>query len=164
MTQTSTQFAGFTWPRKVPEFYRSQYNQRELSNGRKVPARMRFAYYANPSDHAKACGFYLASDFAPGLRWQWCDDVARSIRHTGWWTDEHGDSDTVRGIVARLPHGRGFLAGWSMGEGMASELEYTVYDDERDAAYAADSIAERVAERERDYQDEQRRQCEDEEI
>jgi len=55
----------------------------------------------------------------------------------------------------RLPHNRGFLAGWSIGEGMISEIEYTIYDDERDAALAADSIAEEVAEREREFQESQ---------
>ena len=55
----------------------------------------------------------------------------------------------------RLPHNRGFLAGWSMGEGMISEIEYTVYDDERNAAWAADSLAEDVAEKEREFQESQ---------
>ena len=55
----------------------------------------------------------------------------------------------------RLPHNRGFLAGWSMGEGMISEIEYTVYDDERDAAWAADSLAENAAEKEREFQESQ---------
>ena len=29
--------------------------------------------------------------------------------------DPDGDGDKVRGIVVRLSHGRGFLAGWAMG-------------------------------------------------
>lgn len=74
------------------------------------------------------------------------------INHTGWYTDDDGMKDTIYGIVARLPHGRGFLAGWSMGAGMATSLEREVYDSESSACHAADSIAERTAEREREYQ------------
>ncbi len=145
-------FAGFAWPMRIAEFHTSRHNTRKLSNGREVAARMRFAYYHAPKpivargDHGR--GFYLASDGAPGLRWQWADDVARSIRHKGWWTDPHGDGDTIRGLVFRLTHGRGFLAGWSMGEGMASTVEYAIFEDEVDAARAADELARIAAERE----------------
>ena len=55
----------------------------------------------------------------------------------------------------RLPHNRGFLAGWSMGEGMISEIEYAIYDDEREAAKVADSLAEETAEKEREFQESQ---------
>ena len=99
--------------------------------------------------------FYLESDFAPGLRWQWCDYVTNRINHTGWFTDEYGDGDKIRGIVFRLPRSRGFLAGWSMGEGMITELDCTIYGDETAAAYAADSMAEDAADQEREYQEQQ---------
>ena len=97
--------------------------------------------------------FYLESDFAPVLRWRWCDDVTSRITHTGWYADEYGGGDKIRGIVFRLPRSRGFLAGWSMGEGMITELDCEVFDDETNAAYAADSMAEYVADQERDYQE-----------
>ena len=98
--------------------------------------------------------FYLDSDFAPGLRWQWCDDVTSRIDHSGWFADEYGVGDNkIRGVVFRLPRSRGFLAGWSMGIGMASEIDCTIYEDEICAAYAADSMAEDAAEREREYQE-----------
>ena len=42
-----------------------------------------------------------------------------------------------------------------MGEGMASEVDCTIYDDEIDAAFAADDMAELVADREREYHAEQ---------
>jgi hypothetical protein len=99
--------------------------------------------------------FYLDSDFQPFTRWKWCDDINNSIGHTGWYTDEYGDSDKIRGIVVLLPHAR-FLAGWSMGKGMASEIDGDVYDDETEAANAADSMAEYAAERQREYEVEQR--------
>ncbi|WP_197517127.1 MULTISPECIES: hypothetical protein [Burkholderia] len=107
-------------------------------------------YYHTPKPNSTGKGFYLESDGMPALRWTWCDEIdGANIEHTGWFTDEHGDGNTIRGIVFRLPHGRGFLPGWSMGERMASEIEYShVYDDERDAARAADDMAERVSERE----------------
>lgn len=99
----------------------------------------------------------------PALRWVWCDDIARSIRHTGWYTDEDGAADKIRGIVMRLPRSRGFLAGWSMGEGMASEIDRSIYDDELSAAMAADDCARYAAERQREYEaSEQARMDEDE--
>lgn len=106
------------------------------------------------------------------LRWEWCDELPRDwmefesvwtghgepiecrvdpprIGHYGWFIDEHED-DVIRGIVIKLPKARGFLAGWSMGEGMITEVDEHVYDSARDAALAADSMAENMAERERE--------------
>lgn len=104
--------------------------------------------------------FYLGSDFMPGLRWQWCDEVKGSgIDHTGWFTDDQCD-EKIRGLVFRLPKSRGFLAGWSMGKSMASEVEAYVYHDEDSAARAADSLAKSVADKERDYQASERAKIE----
>lgn len=96
---------------------------------------------------------YLNSDFFPGLRWEYADEIApRAIRHTGWYCDEYQD-ETIRGIVLRLPKGRGFLAGWTMGKGMATEIDVSwVHEDEIEAARAADERAERAAERMREDQ------------
>lgn len=105
-----------------------------------------YYHYPNPDKAGSGCGFYLQSDGMPGLRWQWADDCCRSIEHTGWYTDPHGDREKIRGIVFRLPRSRGFLAGWSMGEGMASTMDSTIYPDERSAALAADSMAQHAAE------------------
>ena len=107
-----------------------------------------------PRSGATMMGFYLDSTM-PGLRWAWCDEVNRSqrhagIKHKGWYTDEYGEGDTIRGLVMRLPSACGFLAGWSMGEGMASAVEYYVYAEEVSAACAADSMAQYTAERERE--------------
>lgn len=119
-------------------------------------------YHAPTPNQNNGQGFYLDSDGMMGLRWEWCDDVdGVSINHTGWYTDEFGDFDKIRGIVLRLPRGRGFLAGWSMGKGMASDVDATIYQDEQSAAYAADSMAEHAAEREREYQEEQNEEEED---
>lgn len=145
-------FAGFTWPRRVAV----------LPVG---PKAKRLDRYKNPSTggyyHAPlpvaaphpGQGCYLESAGAPGLRWSWCDQVEGvRIDHTGWYTDDHGDSDTMRGVVWRLPSLRGFLAGWSMGRNMATSVDADIYETERAAAYAADQLAERAAETEREYQ------------
>lgn len=143
-------FAGFSWPRYLAT----------LPTGSKAARLERYKkpitgpyYHApKPESAGRGKGFYLDSAGAPGLRWTWADEVEGSrIRHTGWFTDECEDS-IMRGVVFRLPKGRGFLAGWSMGEGMASAVEGEVFDDEIDCARAADSLAETLAEREREYQ------------
>lgn len=141
-------FAGFTWPRYVANMatlqtLRNKKEQRRYTGG----------YYHAPKPNASGKGFYLDSDNQPFTRWKWCDDVAQSIRHTGWFCDEYGGSEKMRGIVVCLPHGR-FMAGWSMGEGMASSVEEDIYDDETSAAYAADSMAENAAEKEREFHNE----------
>jgi hypothetical protein len=91
-------------------------------------------------------GFYLESSCAPfHLRWQYCDGVAGvRIEHTGWFCDEYCD-EKIRGLVFTLPKGRGFLAGWTMGEQMSSFVECDIYDSAADAAHAADSLAAAAA-------------------
>jgi hypothetical protein len=145
-------FAGFQWPRFVAA----------LPQGSKAKRLARYkALVCGPTFHAPipvvgsnhCIGFYLAGDDMPALRWAWCDEVfgmGRAINHTGWFTDEHGDGEKIRGVVFTLTHGRGYLAGWSMGHGMASGLECYVYADATSAAYAADSAAQFLAEVERD--------------
>lgn len=49
-------------------------------------------------------------------------------------------------IVARLPHGRGYLAGWTMGAGMLASLDGHIWRDIEDAAKAAIDEARRAAE------------------
>lgn len=142
-------FAGFDFPKHVFS----------LPTGKLNPKQKRYTpgYYHKPTpNNTDGIGFYLSDSEGMGfaLRWKWCDDVADNINHTGWFCDEYQDSK-IRGIVLRLPKNRGFLAGWSMGEGMASELDYTIFDDEIVAAYAADRMAEHAAEREREYQESQ---------
>jgi hypothetical protein len=183
----SYQFAGLTFPRKVPFLRRNMFKafqagtlpgpvqrqwahyeeQRQAGaymgeNAKPAPRKaftLSTAYYTapRPEGAGKGGSGYLESDFALGLRWQWADKVEGvRLEHTGWYTSDDYTGETIRGVVWRLPHARGFLAGWSMGEGMATTWEPDIYPDESGAARAADSIAERVAEnereRERDYQ------------
>lgn len=138
-------FAGFAFPKYVWTLPQGPLSKR-LDHHKRVVCG---AYYHSPKPNSPegSVGFYLDSDGAPGLRWAWCDEVdGVRINHTGWFADEYGEGDTIRGIVLRLPAGRGFLAGWSMGTGMASGLERYIYSDEVDAAYAADELAKSVAE------------------
>ncbi len=48
-------------------------------------------------------------------------------------------------IVARLPHQRGFLAGWTMGKGMFANLDGHIWATIEDAACDAANEAERAA-------------------
>lgn len=150
--QTQFTFAGFNFPRYIPEFSRSKYDKRTF----------RAVYYHAPAPLTgkhSGKGFYLG-DTGSFNRWIWCDQadgVSRSIQHKGWYCDNF-QYQTIRGIVVRLPHNR-FLAGWSMGEGMASCVDGDIYDDERSAALAADSLAERAAEDEREYREIEEEKC-----
>jgi hypothetical protein len=75
---------------------------------------------------------------------------SRTSNITGYWTDKHGDGDTIKPVVFRLPRGRGFLAGWTMGAGMCASLDAGIFEDAEQAAYAAHSAAEYAAEQERE--------------
>lgn len=134
-------FAGFQFPKFVWDM--------------KKPSKVTGGYYHAPKPNQnKGAFFYLDSDFMPGLRWQYADEVNSGIGHTGWFTNSYCD-DKIRGIVMRLPRSKGFLAGWTMGDKMASEVDSYIYEDEISASYAADSMAQHIAElNSEDYDDE----------
>lgn len=92
------------------------------------------------------------------------DEVVR-LRHTGWYADEHGDN-LIRGVVFQIPARGGnpqYLAGCEWGESSRKGFDSgggwieigrgDIYESKEDAARAADSIAERAAEAEREYQE-----------
>ncbi len=147
--------AGFQWPRYVATLttlsgLRKKREMRKVCGG----------YYHAPTPNANnGRGFYLDDAGQPfgANRWKWADDVEGAhISHSGWLTDDYGTGDKIRGIVILLPHGR-YMAGWSMGKGMASTLEPGLFDDIDEAAQMADEharvAAENVAaENEREYQ------------
>lgn len=88
------------------------------------------------------------------LRIEWANDLLRGRRLSdtlGYYVDDCGD-DAMQPIVARLSHGRGFLAGWTLGAGMASLLHSHIWTDAADAAVAAHDMAARDAEVEREFQ------------
>ena len=151
--ETQFNFAGFAWPRYLADMaigINAMKKKRETRN-------ICVGYYHAPKPTANhGRGFYLDDAGQPFSRWVWADEVVDSgIRHTGWFGDDFGAGDKVRGIVARISHGR-YLAGWSLGEGMASGIEPTIYDSAQDAARMADELAREVAEnmREDDEQSE----------
>jgi len=157
--QPGFSFAGFTWPRYVARLPAGPLADR-LARRRPVVCGQ---YYHAPAPVTAETGHfsgYLGSDFW-GYRWQWADEIAgANIDHRGWFSDEYGDSDKIRGIVILLPHGR-YLAGWSMGEGMASTGRRRFFDDPIECAYYADQMAEQAAEQARE--EEQARAEEEEE-
>jgi hypothetical protein len=150
----TTTFAGFAYPFTFALLPRAPLAKRLAEFKQTHGKRACGPYYrTEPSPNPRGAFFYLDSDFMPGLRWEWCDEVeGMRIDHTGWFTDEYGDGK-IRGLVMRLPRGRGFLAGWSMGEGMASNVDYDIWESAVDAAREADRMAERAAEDQRDYEE-----------
>lgn len=121
-----------------------------------------------PIQERGRCGFYHASkgmkmDRAGSsfrLRFQEASDLLPStayrLRHIeGYYCDDHGDQTMVP-IVARLPKRRGFLVGWTMGNGMWASLDDAIhYNGEEDAARAAHEDARIAAEIEQEYQREE---------
>lgn len=156
-------FAGFSFPKYVWTLPPRSLAKRKERHSDAYPCGATY-HSPRPEQVGKGCGFYLGSDSPVSLRWQWCDEVPGvRIRHTGWFCDEF-QGEKIRGIVAHLPRSRGFLAGWSMGEGMASEWDGDIHDTIEDAARAANSLAEDAAQRQLEYEEAERERLEQEEI
>lgn len=120
-------------------------------------------YYWTPTKPGAGRGFYQSSkglhcDKAGAtfdLRLEEANDHLQGSRlsHiTGYYCDRDGDGDTLQPIIARLPRGRGYLAGWTMGAGMCAAIDCGIYATPEDAAHAAHSKAEYDAEESRDRQ------------
>lgn len=113
--------------------------------------------------HAATCegfGFYMARGALEmarhgsiaRLRLEEANDHLRGplARTLGYHLDPWGDGDTAQPIVARLPRGRGYLAGFTLGLGMCASLSREVHDCPTEAARAAHEEARIAAERERE--------------
>lgn len=74
---------------------------------------------------------------------RFADECENGPDHTGWFSDVD-QSEKVRGIVARLSHGR-FIAGYHWSSNGERVYFPAVYTDETEAARAADSHAESYA-------------------
>jgi hypothetical protein len=123
-------------------------------------------YHWTPRDPAKSggFGFYCASKGlamdAHGsicdLRLEWANDLlpsgSRLAFTNGYYYDRYQDT-TLAPIVARLPHNRGFLAGWTMGQSMCAGLSTVIHETAEEAARAAHSEAECAAERQREFEE-----------
>ena len=147
---TVSSFAGFTLPRL-----------RGINAERRSPLACRLAdarafrrQYGRPG--MRPTGPYQCRQFATdaGLSF-YLDDSAtmpalRYVEGRAWHADDSGE---FAAIVFRLPRGRGFLAGWTMGDRMASHLERDIIADESDAMRRAESLAHEAADREQEYQE-----------
>ena len=128
-------------------------------------------------DARRSCGPYTWTPAKPGTGRGFysssrneleCDDHGSTFRlrleyardHVGTWSArvhsfgccEYG-GDTFTPLIARLPRGRGYLAGWTLGAGMAGSLDAHVYESPSDAAYAAYDDAKWAADAEREYRE-----------
>jgi hypothetical protein len=154
----------------MPVFTIKRKNVRDLS----LPREKRGPYFWTPAlGPREGFGGYLGKDMriAEGshahLRVEFANEILRReyaysrLAHIdGYYCDEDG-GETMQPVVARLPRGRGFLPGWTMGVGMATSFETDVYESAEEAARRAHSYAERAAEEEQEYQAEQRREEEE---
>lgn len=73
----------------------------------------------------------------------------RWLDHDGWYTDAE-QGNVLRPHVWRLTHGR-MVAGYEDSAWGTVQLDRVAYDDEREAWHAADALAERDAECEREH-------------
>ncbi len=124
-------------------------------------------YRWNPSKPGTGRGFYQdsrslecdprGSTFA--LRLEEANEHlsgSRLAMTDGYYCDLDCEGETLQPIIARLAHGRGFLPGWTMGNGMCATLDSRICSDEREAAYAAHQLAEHDAESSQQSQWEER--------
>jgi hypothetical protein len=144
-------FAGFQWPRYVARLERGSLKSR--MRARRTMCTGEY-YHAPKPGNSEGVGFYLGSDSTFRLRYE--------LTGPAFYCDEHGDG-TIQGVVFTLPGGRGFLAGWTMGENMASSIDYDIFDNADDARRAAESRAESAAESQREYDAEENARLDDEE-
>jgi hypothetical protein len=100
---------------------------------------------------------WIENATASGFRVVGYADKLTTLRHTGWYTDEHSNSETYRGVVLQLPARKGkrvIVSGYAdpinndcyLIENTVTECSATDDDDIRDAAMTADSIAQSFAE------------------
>ena len=122
----------------------------------------------------KQCGMKATENDSTGIEaetlraysseYDYADKII-NLRHNGWYTDSDGDGFILRGQVWTVASDNGlsdgrypvyYIAGYVEESGAYVCLDVTrgaisTFDDARDAAYAADSLAERHAETEREY-------------
>jgi hypothetical protein len=102
--------------------------------------------------HRSDRGWYFDHpDRVPGRWVGHADRIERTIGHEGWYSNSFED-ETYRGVVYRLPHGRGYFVGYVDSCNDNIYIEYTVEDSDSAAAHLADDIARCAAERAREYE------------
>lgn len=105
-----------------------------------------------------ASGGRWIENVTSGLRFKgYSDEVATRLRHKGWFTDNDGMGEVLRGAVWQLPARDGqaqYVYGYA--DPCNHNCAYIVFNPvtcEIDAAYAGDRMAELAAEKEREYQE-----------
>lgn len=137
----STTFAGFTWPKQewsLPKGKPSSRVCKPRSSG----------YYQNSPCMAGEgeIGFYWGEGGEEsGRLWT----LRAKTMRMGWYCNNFQD-ESITGFAFRLPRGRGFLAGWMMGDQMCASVSRRIYDDENGALQAGHRMAELAAERMRE--------------
>lgn len=150
---TVSSFAGFTLPRL-----------RGINAEKRAPLARRLAdfrtfsrMYGRPM--FSPCGPYQCRQFATDDELSFYQDDSATMPGLRYETGRafaYDDCEPLAAFVFRLPHGRGFLAGWSMGDGMAAMVSRDIIADERDAMRRAESMADAAALRESEYQERER--------
>lgn len=158
---TVSSFAGFTLPRL-----------RGINAEKRAPLARRLADFRRYSAQYgrpifSPCGPYQCRQFATDAELSFYQDDSATMPGLRYETGRafaYDDCEPLAAFVFRLPHGRGFLAGWSMGDGMAAMVSRDIIADERDAMARAEDMADAAALRESEYQERWReaRDAEDE--
>lgn len=120
-------------------------------------------YCWRPTPAGSGRGFYLQHDTRElrcadhgssfRLRLEHANDICDARRRPTAYRAGDDAFGEFTPIVARLPHGRGFLAGWTMGPGMCASVDGCVFLDAESAANTAHDEASRAAEAETEYRD-----------
>lgn len=129
------QFAGFTWPRLTFPLCETQKARR-------------FRYLSSfPVPHCPSPEPSEFRNFILGQRWDirfsYDYEVDETISDRGYplGMDEPDYDEYYHGIVLYLGKRRGFLAGWSLGAGLAAQVNLEVYESPEQAARAANLMA-----------------------
>ena len=115
------------------------------------------------SEHSE----YYIDNIPTGLRQLgYSDEIANSIKHTGWYTDEYQDS-TMRGFILQLPSKNGqkkYMSGVKHSDWDGITLSSETFTHRIQAAFFADDMARYSAETEREYQAKEQAKIEIEEL
>jgi hypothetical protein len=148
-------FAGFTFPRYIADLpigkpaMKKKREQRKYTGG---------YYHAPKPTGSGGWGFYDGPD-GSGRSFE------MRIERTGdsYYCDLDGHQE-MHAIIARLNHGRGFLVGWSMGDGMCASLDDDIHTEEDDARRVANTRTRDAADREAEYQAEEQARIDAEDL
>lgn len=130
-----------------------------VSSAKKYSYKRRTYPYAGGSLSQVDGKIYLDNPDQIGARWmKQAHEIVR-LNHTGWYCDDFYDN-LCRGLVIDLSrHNKPlFLAGYEFTQADGLTFDTYVYDDEKEAARAADGMAEYAAELEREFQEKERQE------